>query len=78
LLPRDSFKTPAARFGKEPGFSGYLTTIERLQPFNNSNPSIWGYDARTGQVRSATLPTALDRLSRLDNIDKHGSPTLHG
>lgn len=74
---RDSFKTPATKFAKEPSFSGYLTTIEQLQPFNRSNPSIWGLESHAGGARTlryAALPRALDRLSRLDNVDKHRVP----
>jgi hypothetical protein len=73
---RDSFKSAAAKFGKEPGFSGYLATIEQLQPFNSQNPSIWGTQ-EWGTIRiprTAALPNALDRLSRLDNVDKHRVP----
>ena len=50
---------------KEPAFSGYMARIEELQPFNAGNPSIWGVDG------AARLPSALDRLTVLDNIDKH-------
>jgi hypothetical protein len=70
---RDGFKSPAAKFSKHRGFSGYLATIEQLQPFNRQNPSIWGRTER-GTIRYAALPNALDRLSRLDNIDKHRVP----
>jgi hypothetical protein len=69
---RNSFKSDAAKFSKEPGFSGYLATIEQLQPFNHDNPSIWGLD--DGAVRFAMLPNALERLARLDNLDKHRVP----
>jgi hypothetical protein len=65
---RAGFKSSTAKFREQPGFSGYLTTIEQLQPFNFDNPSIWGAG------RFAVLPTALDRLSRLDNLDKHRVP----
>ena len=50
-------------------FSGYLTRIEELQPYNIGNVSIWG--ARDGSPLIHALPTALQRLSALDNIDKH-------
>jgi hypothetical protein len=74
---RDRFRAPAAKLGKEPRFSGYLATIEQLQPFNSLNPSIWG--TKLGGPgfrvpRFPALPNALDRLSRLDNIDKHRVP----
>jgi len=55
---------------KESAFSGYLTRIEELQPFNNRNPSVWGVDEH-GMPQNAPLPSALDRLSLLDNVDKH-------
>ena len=45
---------------------GYVARIEELQPFNARNPSIWGIDAH-----DPPLPVALERLSLLDNIDKH-------
>jgi len=44
-----------------------------LQPFNSQNPSIWGLTDHW-TIRFALLPNALDRLSRLDNIDKHRVP----
>ena len=58
---------------KELAFSGYLATIEALQPFNCWNPSIWGFGGTpSGQFKTpASLPGSLDRLSSLDNIDKH-------
>lgn len=72
----DDPKKFASRTGglaKEPAFSGYLTPIEELQPFNAFNPSVWGtYDSRIkAGLRDPSLPYALDRLSALDNIDKH-------
>jgi hypothetical protein len=70
---RDTFKSFVAKCGKQPGFSGYLATIEQLQPFNQQNPSIWGFN-EWGWGRSAALPNALDRLTRLDNVDKHRVP----
>lgn len=53
---------------KEPAFSGYLARIEELQPFNAFNPSVWGWGPN---ATPAGLPFALDRLSSLNNIDKH-------
>jgi hypothetical protein len=63
---------------KHPEFKGYLARIEELQPFNTGNISIWG--ARdpapsSGQLFPSpvihALPQALNRLSSLDNLDKH-------
>jgi hypothetical protein len=64
---------------KHPAFSGYLARIEELQPFNRGNQSIWGtVSVDEGMARPLfpipvlhALPTALKRLSRLDNLDKH-------
>jgi hypothetical protein len=50
---------------QHPVFSGYLARIEELQPYNFGNVSIWG----NGPFHS--LPSALERLHDLDNIDKH-------
>jgi hypothetical protein len=52
--------------------AGWLARIEELQPYNAGNPSIWGWaDTGTGYERFPPLPSALARLSELDNIDKH-------
>lgn len=70
---RDQFQAFASKCRKQPGFSGYLTRIEELQPYNQGNVSIWG----TGMLSMpyiATLPNALARLSDLDNADKHRVP----
>lgn len=66
---RSAFKSTTGKLGQEFAFSGYLATIEQLQPFNALNPSVWGFI--TPQFRASLLPTALDKLSRWDNIDKH-------
>ena len=50
-------------------FGGYLARIEELQTYNIGNVSIWG--AGDGKPLIHGLPTALQRLSRLDNMDKH-------
>jgi hypothetical protein len=55
---------------KNAAFSGYLAEIEKLQLFNAQNASIWGFGPAWG-TRDPSLPYALDRLSSLDNIDKH-------
>jgi hypothetical protein len=64
----------AARVGslrkQNPVFSGYLTRVEELQPFNQGNPSVWGVDAGGSPLMHPT-PSALARLASLDNIDKH-------
>jgi hypothetical protein len=56
---------------QNPVFSGYLTRMEELQPYNQGNPSIWGTDPKTGGPLVHSLPMALQRLTTLDNIDKH-------
>lgn len=58
-----------ASFKKELGLRGYLARIEEMQPFHAGNPSIWGYGGPWPVV--PLLPAALNRLSSLDNIDKH-------
>lgn len=67
------FASATGECRKELAFSGYLATIEALQPFNAFNPSIWGFGVTpSGQFKTpASLPGSLDRLSSLDNIDKH-------
>jgi hypothetical protein len=55
-----------SKMSKELAFSGYLATIQSLQTFNAYNPSIWG-----AIEQPPGLPFALERLSTLDNIDKH-------
>jgi hypothetical protein len=49
--------------------SGWLSRVEELQPYNAGNPSIWGWSS--SELTVPPLPYALDRLSLLDNIDKH-------
>ena len=68
------FASAVGEHRKELGFSGYLARIEELQPFNAFNPSVWGFGMNvsgTAPKTPASLPFALDRLSMLDNIDKH-------
>jgi hypothetical protein len=62
--------TPVAEMRKHPPFSGYLARIEELQPFNRGNASIWGVGPHNWPVIHP-LPSALERLSNLDNTDKH-------
>lgn len=63
-----TFASATGELRKELAFSGYLAHIEALQPFNSWNPSVWGFG---DDATPASLPHALDRLSLLDNIDKH-------
>jgi hypothetical protein len=52
--------------------AGWLSRVEELQPFNVGNPSIWGWsEDGLGEEFMPRLPLGLDRLTRLDNIDKH-------
>jgi len=63
-----------ARFRKNPVLRSYLARIEELQPFNVSNPAIWGLEIKPGGSIWPTYglaPTALLRLNSLNNIDKH-------
>jgi hypothetical protein len=67
------------RARKEIRFGGFLGRIEELQPFNASNPSVWGAQGNVGiwgrdfddEVVLSTLPGVLKQLSDLDNIGKH-------
>jgi hypothetical protein len=59
---------------KHPALHAYVTRIEELQPFNNGNVAIWGmndFPSNARVARMALLPAALQRLTDLDNIDKH-------
>ena len=64
------YKGAVKEMGTNLAFRGYLTRIEELQPFNNGNPSIWGLGPWNVPKISA-VPSALQRLSDLDNVDKH-------
>ena len=55
---------------RNPHLAGWLARIEELQPYNAGNPSIWGW-SNTGREAFPLLPYGLDRLTKLDNIDKH-------
>lgn len=69
---RSDFASATAKYRKHPAFSGYLATIEQLQPFNQGNVSIWGAANPNGSMRRIhPLPIALEYLSTLDNLDKH-------
>jgi hypothetical protein len=61
----------AAEFRNYPVLRGWLTRIEELQPYNAGNPSIWGWKLRRDPDQILKLPRGLERLSELDNIDKH-------
>lgn len=64
------FTRATGKLRKHPGFSGYLTRIEELQTFNLDNPSIWGRN-QFGLPMQSGVSSALEKLSRLDNMDKH-------
>jgi hypothetical protein len=70
--PQD-FASKVGKLKKDPALGPYITRIEELQPFNNGHPAIWGTvrygDTQTTKLR--LLPGALQRLSILDNLDKH-------
>ncbi len=66
-----SFKDAVKCFSQYQLAKGYIARIEELQPYNNGNPSIWGLRPGTMMPAIHALPNALDRLSTLDNIDKH-------
>lgn len=52
--------------------AGWLARVEELQPFNAGNPSIWGWsEDGFGEEHMPRLPSGLDRLTILDNLDKH-------
>jgi len=64
------FARATVELRKHPGFSGYMARIEELQPFNWGNTSIWGR-TQLGLPVQSLVGGALERLSRLDNVDKH-------
>lgn len=71
------FNSAVGELRKNLALSGYLARVHELQPFNNGNLSVWGGQRVTSPNFSmnlpvvSPLPVALDRLSRLDNLDKH-------
>jgi hypothetical protein len=67
---RNEFVSTTGKYRKRPVFSGYLARIEQLQPFNQGNVSIWGTNPHGAPLMHA-LPSALQRLSTLDNVAKH-------
>ena len=58
-------------FTKTPLLDGWVSRIEELQPFNSSNPSIWGWDSESFDRQMPLVPLGLARLQELDNVDKH-------
>jgi hypothetical protein len=74
---REKFASAVGELRKHPVLSGYLARIEELQPFNRGNPSVWGEVDISAEALITwvpvqhPLPAALNRLSILDNIDKH-------
>lgn len=66
----NDFAKKTAPLHKKLGFRGYLTRIEELQPFNLDNRSVWGTN-EVGLPVGPAVPSALERLCRLDNLDKH-------
>jgi hypothetical protein len=64
-------KRAVKQAAKVPSFSGYLKRIEELQPYNDSNPSVWERPAEGDVSPLSTLPGVLKQLHDLDNIDKH-------
>jgi hypothetical protein len=56
---------------KHLAFSGYLTRIEELQPYNVLNPSIWPIVIAPERSLTNSPGSALLALNRLDIRDKH-------
>ncbi|MFZ1926320.1 MAG: hypothetical protein WAU42_09285 [Solirubrobacteraceae bacterium] len=56
---------------KHLAFSGYLTRIEELQPYNALNPTIWPIVMSPNQSATNSPGGALSTLNRLDIRDKH-------
>jgi hypothetical protein len=69
---RSRFNGAVGELKKHQVLSGWLSRVEELQPFNAGNPSIWGWSEDDfGDERMPRLPFGLDRLTTLDNVDKH-------
>jgi hypothetical protein len=69
---RNRFNSAIGELKKELVLSGWLSRVEELQPYNAGNPSIWGWsEDGLGSEHMPPLPYGLDRLTTLDNIDKH-------
>jgi hypothetical protein len=56
---------------KHLSFSGYLTRIEELQPYNALNSSIWPIVIAPNRPLTNSPGSALSTLNRLDIRDKH-------
>lgn len=69
---RNRFNGAIGELKKNQILAGWLSRVEELQPYNAGNPSIWGWsEDGFGDERMPPLPYGLDRLTMLDNIDKH-------
>jgi hypothetical protein len=69
---RSRFNGAVGDLKKNQVLAGWLSRVEELQPFNAGNPSIWGWsEDGFGDEHMPRLPLGLDRLTILDNIDKH-------
>jgi hypothetical protein len=69
---RNRFNGAIGELKKNQILTGWLSRVEELQPFNAGNPSIWGWsEDGFGDEHMPPLPFGLDRLTTLDNIDKH-------
>jgi len=78
------YEGAVSSLAKEPLLSGYLACVKEPQPFNNRNPSIWGYTnlgetavwPLGGPPNFSPLPNAVDHLSKLDNVDKRATAPI--
>jgi hypothetical protein len=69
---RNRFNGATGELKKNQILAGWLSRVEELQPYNAGNPSIWGWsEDGLGDEHMPPLPYGLDRLTMLDNIDKH-------
>jgi hypothetical protein len=69
---RNRFNGAIGELKKNQLLTGWLARVEELQPYNAGNPSIWGWsEDGLGDESMPRLPFGLDRLTILDNIDKH-------
>ena len=69
---KSQFNGAMGELRKNEILAGWLNRVEELQPYNAGNPSIWGWsDHGLGGESMPRLPLGLDRLTVLDNVDKH-------